>query len=118
MPTQSISSKFPDNVVLLDEVYDDLKRLDRSQQIPVIKAIIKTSQSPAPKPNGYGNPLSGNLSGFCKIKLRDAGIRVVYRYLKSSDGMLIVVVEMRADNEAYEIAEQRIEKHKEIFSDL
>ena len=118
MQKRSISSDLPANVILLDEVYDDLRRLDRSQQIPVVKAIIKTSQSPAPKPIGYGNPLSGNLSGFCKIKLRDAGIRIVYRYLKSSNGMLIIVVEMRADNEAYEIAEERIEKHKEIFVDL
>ena len=118
MLTPLRSNNLPGNVVLLDEVYDDLKRLDRSQQIPVMKAIIKTAQDPAPKPDGYGNPLSGNLAGFCKIKLRDAGIRVIYRYLKRAEGMLVVVVEMRADNEAYEIAAHRIEKHRDLFSDL
>lgn len=43
---------------------------------------------------------------------------MVYRYLKASNGMLLIVIAMRADEEAYTIAEERIEKHPEIFSDL
>ena len=107
--------ELPDNVIALEEVNEDLDALDHSQIIQVVKAIIKTARSPQPKPGGYGTPLSGNLSGFNKIKLKKAGIRVVYRYLRTVDGMMIIVIGVRADSEVYTMAEERIKKHSEIF---
>ena len=65
--------------------------------------------------NGYGKPLgnhnSTNLAGFMKIKLRSAGLRVVYQLVKTESTMLIVVVGVRADEEVYEIAKKRVDKY-------
>ena len=65
--------------------------------------------------NGYGKPLgnhnSTNLAGFMKIKLRSAGLRVVYQLVKTESTMLIVVVGVRADEEVYEIAQKRVDKY-------
>ena len=70
------------------------------------------------KPDGYGNPLSGELHGFAKVKLKKAGIRIVYKYIESVNGMLIVVIGMRKDEEVYAEAESRIKKNHEVFVDL
>ena len=64
---------------------------------------------------GYGKPLGNrngaNLTGFLKIKLRGAGLRVVYKLVRTESEMLIVVVGARADDEVYETAEQRTKKY-------
>lgn len=103
-------------LVFLSEAVRDLKNLDHSQQLLVLKSIKKVQTNPLPTSRGgYGKPLGNkngnNLSGFLKIKLRDAGIRVVYKLVKTETQMLIIVVGARADNEVYEIAAKRIKKH-------
>ena len=100
----------------LPEAVKDLKSLAGNQRIMVAKAINKVLENPLPmQEGGYGKPLgnkSGNdLSGFLKIKLRSAGIRVVYKVYKTETEMLVVVVGARADDEVYEAAQHRIEKH-------
>ena len=100
----------------LPEVVKDLKKLGKNQQLLALKAIKKVQTNPLPtNEGGYGKPLGNkngnNLSGFLKIKLRDAGIRVVYKLIRTETQMLVIVVGVRADNEAYEIANQRIKKH-------
>lgn len=40
---------------------------------------------------------------------------MVYRYLRTVDGMMIIVIGVRADSEVYAMAEERIRKHSEIF---
>ena len=59
----------------LPEAEKDLKDLDGSQRILVLKAIKKVQQNPLPvEEQGYGKPLgnhsSTNLAGLLKIKLR------------------------------------------------
>lgn len=59
----------------LPEAEKDLKALDGSQRLLVLKAIKKVQQNPLPaEENGYGKALgnhrSTNLAGFLKIKLR------------------------------------------------
>lgn len=76
----------------------------------VIKAIGKVLQNPLPvTEGGYGKPLGnkqGNdLAGFLKIKLRDAGIRVVYKLIRTETEMLAVVIGARADDEVHETAQ-------------
>lgn len=96
------------NVLYLKEALDDLKRLDGSQRILVLKAIAKVSQNPLPdSEGGYGKPLHGSLSGLMKIKLRASGLRVVYQIIRQDEQMLIVVIGARADNEVYETAQDR-----------
>ena len=98
------------------EAVKDLKSLGGNQQILVLKAIKKVQSNPLPTyEGGYGKPLGNkngkNLAGFLKIKLRDAGIRVVYKLVRTKTQMLVIVVGARADDEVYELAEKRKKKH-------
>jgi mRNA interferase RelE/StbE len=100
----------------LPEAEKDLKALDGNQRILVQKAIKKVQQNPLPaEENGYGKPLGNqngnNLTGFLKIKLRAAGLRVVYKLQRTESSMLVIVVGVRADDEVYDIAQKRAVKH-------
>lgn len=104
-------------VTYLPEAIDDLRKLDGSQKILVRKAIAKISQNPLPaSEGGYGKPLSSknttNLSGFLKVKLRNAGLRIVYKLIRTDDAILIVIIGARADDFVYQAAQQRIQKHE------
>lgn len=97
----------------LPEAEQDLNKLDHSQQLIVRKAINKVKANPLPQSEGgYGKPLghkkAANLTGFLKIKLKREGIRVVYKLIHTETCMLIIVVGVREDEDAYEIAEKRI----------
>ena len=97
----------------MPEAVKDLKKFDRSQQLLILKSIKKVQTNPLPiYEGGYGKPLGnkgGNkLTGFLKIKLKDAGIRVVYKLIKTKTQMMIVVIGARADDEVYNIADKRI----------
>ena len=48
---------------------------------------------------------------FLKIKLRGAGLRIVYQLIRRSDHMLVIVIGVREDDEVYEIAQKRVLKH-------
>ena len=107
----SKSNKFslPDNVTLTDDAQEDFLRLDHSLQVPVFKAICKVSTNPQPKPNGYGKPLAGRLSGYYKIKLRDYGVRIIYNLVPTgSNNMKVIIIGMRSDDAVYEDAVKRI----------
>lgn len=104
------------NLAFLPEAQKDLKNLAGSQRILVAKAIEKVRQNPVSVyEGGYGKPLgnkNGNdLTGLFKIKLRSAGIRVVYKLIQTETEMLIVVIGARADDEVYETAKHRTQKH-------
>lgn len=103
-------------LVYLPEAAKDLKNLAGNQRIMVVKAIDKVLQNPLPiSEGGYGKPLGnkhGNdLSGFLKIKLKSAGIRVVYKLIRTETEMLVVVIGARADDEVYETAQHRVQKN-------
>jgi len=104
------------SVSYLPEALEDFRKLDGSQKILVRKAIQKVSQNPLPESEGgYGKPLgnknTSNLSGFLKIKLRGAGLRIVYQLIRQEDALLIVIIGARADDEVYELASARVKKH-------
>lgn len=91
------------------EAQKDFERLDCSQQILVAKAIRKVSRNPLPKTEGgYGKPLRGTLANLLKIKLRDAGLRVVYRLVRTEHAMQIIVISIRDDDTVYKLAEHRL----------
>ncbi len=60
---------------------------------------------------GYHNKNNTNLSGFLKIKLRGAGLRIVYKLVRMEHKMLIIVIGAREEEEAYGSAYKRIQKH-------
>lgn len=104
------------SVEFLDEAKKDLKRLDHSVQIQVLKGIKKVSENPVSVyDGGYGKPLdhkSGtNLTNLLKIKFRDLGIRVVYKIEITGTIMKIIVVAARSDEQVYKEAAKRRTKH-------
>ena len=56
---------FPDNVSFSAEAEKDFLNLDRSMQIPVARAVIKVSENPKPRPEGYGKPYHKRFGGKC-----------------------------------------------------
>lgn len=90
--------------------------LNKAEQKQVLKGIAKVSENPLPSSQGgYGKPLRNanraHLAGLCKIKFRDLGIRVVYKPVLKEGTMVIIVVGVRTDGEAYLKADERRGRH-------
>lgn len=93
-----------------------MKQLSGNLRILVQKAIKKVIVNPLPvNEGGYAKPLGNNrnthLTGLLKIKLKNAGIRIVYKLIRTKTEMLIIVVGARTDNDVYEAAQHRADKH-------
>lgn len=104
------------SVEFLPEAQKDFDALAGNQRLLVAKAIKKVQQNPVSTyEGGYGKPLGSkggtDLSGLFKIKLKAAGLRIVYKLIRTETEMLIVVIGARADDEVYQIAEKRARKN-------
>lgn len=104
------------NIRYLDEVEDDLAKLDGSQRIKVRKAIKRTLTNPLPRSQGgYGIELGHkggiNLTNCLEIKLRGEGLRVIYKLIRTDTEMLVIIVGLREDEEVYDDANERITRH-------
>ncbi|MDE5866605.1 MAG: type II toxin-antitoxin system RelE/ParE family toxin [Lachnospiraceae bacterium] len=104
------------SIEFLEEAERDVKKLDHSVQIQVLKGIQKVSQNPlTTEEGGYGKPLGNkngnNLTNLMKIKFRDLGIRVVYKVERIDEVMKIIVVSARTDEQVYKEAAKRRDKH-------
>lgn len=104
------------SIEFIEEAQKDMKKLDHSAQIQVLKGITKVSGNPLPaEEGGYGKPLGNksgtNLTNLMKIKFRDLGIRVVYKIERMDNIMKIIVVSARTDEQVYQEAAKRREKH-------
>ena len=100
----------------LPEAREDLRALDGSQRILVVKAIAKVQSNPLPSSEGgYGKPLGNKrlsqLSGLMKVKLKSDGIRIVYKLERIEHAMRIVVIGVRSDDAVYREAQKRRESH-------
>ena len=100
----------------LEEAAKDMRKLGKAEQKQVLKGIAKVSENPLPSSQGgYGKPLRNanraHLAGLCKIKFRDLGIRVVYKPVLKEGTMVIIVVGVRTDGEAYLKADERRGRH-------
>ena len=100
----------------LPEAREDLRALDGSQRIRVVKAIAKVQSHPLPSSEGgYGKPLGNKrlsqLSGLMKVKLKSDGIRIVYKLERIEHAMRIVVIGVRSDDAVYREAQKRRESH-------
>lgn len=103
-------------VKYLPDAAKDFKKLSGNQKLQVIKAINKVSENPLPAQEvGYGKTLgnkqNNNLSGFLKIKLKNAGIRIVYKTIQTESEMLVIVIGIRDDEQVYHEAQRRIGKY-------
>ena len=97
-------------IEFLEEAEKDMKKLDHSAQIQVLKGIMKVSKNPLPaEEGGYGKPL-GNKSGT--IKFRDLGIRVLYKIERVNGVMKIIVVSARTDEKVYREAAKRRNRYE------
>lgn len=108
---------------LIPEAVKDLKKLDGSQRKQVIKALDKLMTNPLPKSEGgYGSPLGNkngvDLTGFLKIKLRGAGLRIVYKLVRIEGVAYVIIIEARAEAEVYESAKRRIEAFEYWYESL
>ena len=100
----------------LPEAREDLRALDGSQRIRVVKAIAKVQSNPLPSSEGgYGKPLGNKrlsqLSGLMKVKLKSDGIRIVYKLERIEHAMRIVVIGVRSDDAVYREAQKRRASH-------
>ncbi|WP_455719590.1 type II toxin-antitoxin system RelE family toxin [Agathobacter sp.] len=103
-------------VEFLEEAEKDLKKLDHSAQVQILKGLLKVSKNPLPAAEGgYGKPLGNksgsNLTNLMKIKFRDLGIRVVYKVERVDGVMKIIVVSARTDEQVYKEAAKRRDKY-------
>ena len=104
------------SIEFLEEAEKDMKKLDHSAQIQVLKGIKKVSQNPlSVREGGYGKPLGNksgtNLTNLMKIKFRDLGIRVVYKVERVGKVMKIIVVSARTDEQVYNEAAKRRDRY-------
>ena len=103
------------DIEYIEEAVEDLKGLTKANQLQVLKAIDKVSENPLPNhKGGYGKPLGNkmgtNLSGYQKIKLKKAGLRVVYSLQQENETMKIIIISVRDDEKVYKMAQHRISK--------
>lgn len=101
----------------------DLDSLDGSQKKAVLKALDKLVLNPKSIfDGGYGQPLgnkgSTKLSGLLKIKLRGAGIRIVYDLVEKDGVVCVIVIGLRKDEEVYKEAAKRLRAYMEFRAGL
>lgn len=99
-------------IKFIPEAKKDYDRLAGNQQLLVAKALEKVRQNPVSiYEGGYGKPLGNkggtNPTGLFKVKLKAAGLRIVYKLIQTETEMLIIVISARADDEVYQIAQKR-----------
>lgn len=104
-------------IEFLKKAEKDMKKLDHSIQLQVLKGIRKVSQNPLPiEEGGYGKPLGNksgiNLTNLLKIKFKDLGIRVVYKVERVNEVMKIIVISARTDEQVYKEAAKRRNEYK------
>lgn len=78
--------------------------LDGSVKAPLKQLLIKRLN----EPHVPGGELTGNLRGCYKIKLRQAGYRLVYQVEDGELVVLVVAIDKRENAEAYKSALARI----------
>ena len=104
------------SIEFLEEAQKDMKKLDHSAQIQVLKGITKVSGNPLPtEEGGYGKSLGNksgtNLTNLMKIKFKDLGVWVIYKIVRIEGVMRIIVISARTDEQVYKEAAKRRNKY-------
>lgn len=89
------------------QAFKEYEELDNSVVIIVDKKLEDLEK----RADEIGTPLKGNLSGYREIKLRDAGIRIIYQITEQTINILkivyILAINKRAAGKVFKIAIQR-----------
>jgi mRNA interferase RelE/StbE len=86
------------------EAWQEWKALDGAPKQELKSLLIKRLE----QPRVPGGALHGDLAGCYKIKLRKHGYRLVYEVLDDVIVVLVLSVDKREDNAAYESAISRL----------
>ena len=91
-------------VIYHQDIEDDLESVGPSAARRIMRAIdAKLIKAPSQ----FGTPLSGNLSGFRKLRIGD--YRVVYQVIDATVTVLVLAVGPRRDKEIYKAATKRVQ---------
>ena len=93
-------------VILHPDLYKDLKRLSKMQQILVFKQFKKLQVSPG-LGDFLGNRAGYDLSGFRKLYVDKKKIRIVYRIVEEKIVVEVIAVGKRDEMAVYEKAWER-----------
>lgn len=99
-------------VYFSEKAVEDFVSYDKGRQNMILAALIKKCQvNPLLRPDGTGESLHGELVGFAKVKMKNEGIRIVYRP-RQVDKIIrveVLVIGPRDKNKVYKLAVQRLE---------
>ncbi len=95
------------NISFHPEAMNDLKKINHSVQIQILKQIKKLSISPE-LGEALGNKFGINLTGLRKLYVNKKQIRIVYQIIESRIEVLIIGIGKRESNLVCETAKTRI----------
>jgi len=95
-------------VQLTDDAQDDIRGLDNSLRIRVLKDLQKLKISPSSRGDPLGSKAPGNLTGLRKMYVGPSkGYQAVFA-AQGDEIAIVIVVATRADAECYELALARV----------
>jgi mRNA interferase RelE/StbE len=106
------------HVCLVPGAQKDFKELDGSMKPIVLKYLNRLKENADTMGEPLRNDQEIKLAGCRKLKLREAGIRIIYRIVDEKvevlgvilDVVTILAIEKREDLRVYRIAQGRLEK--------
>jgi mRNA interferase RelE/StbE len=105
-------------VCMLDGARQDFLELDGSVRPLVQKQILKLKENADILGKELGNYHNVKLAGCRELKLREAGIRIVYQItdlkVEVLEIVLIVAIEKRHDFRVFKIADRRLNQWKAL----
>lgn len=107
-------------VVLTEDAREDVRDLDGSARVLVLKGLKKLETDPELRGQPLGKRLEANLTGYRKLIVGDRGYRVVYRVTDRGTVCVVMVVAKRADDQVYELAKARLSSidNRDVASEL
>ncbi|MBF6350326.1 type II toxin-antitoxin system RelE/ParE family toxin [Nocardia flavorosea] len=98
-------------VVLTDEAKEDIRDLDRSAQIRVLRKLRELETEPEQRGQPLGSKAGGNLTGLRKLVVGDRQYRIVYQVERDGTVVVVWVIGERADDRCYELTLARLKMY-------
>ena len=115
-------NELPWIVRLVPQAEDEYQRLDRSQQILVIKGLKKIARDPVGFGKELGNKGAGKnesrLVNYRSVRIQGGNLRIVWTApnlrIEPIRGMIVAAVGNRSDEEVYRTAAKRLASVDEV----